>query len=364
MIEPGRKFVQGVKKYRYSINGQEKETELNENITTAEYWEYDSRLGRRWNIDPKPKVWESPYMCFGANPISNTDPNGDDWIGRKHKDGSVTTHWDKKYNKDSKLGKGEFYIGSSALITGTDDKLYELRSNGKAYLWGAPTVSNSTKGSNGSGFSIPAGASFLPASFNFTKGDVKQYEADRENFSKGDFSNLTPEQIKRYTRWAQADKDYRAMSIGVVGAFAAPFVVTGAAIATPIVYGAVSNAGTTAIAYTVFHTQRFVGAITAGSGVSVLLGRNMDHLKEFAKANNMITISSNFPKILTVLGNTRAMGVYNSLWVRYQSAAGSSFSISSNAFGGQYSSSYFMKLEFQLMNALQQSYNIIDTGTK
>jgi hypothetical protein len=78
MIEPGRKFVQGVKKYRYSINGQEKETELNENITTAEYWEYDSRLGRRWNVDPVRKEYESPYMAFADNPIWLTDYDGAD----------------------------------------------------------------------------------------------------------------------------------------------------------------------------------------------------------------------------------------------------------------------------------------------
>jgi hypothetical protein len=45
MIEPGRKFVQGMKKYRYSINGQEKTLEIFEGSTTAEYWEYDSRIG-------------------------------------------------------------------------------------------------------------------------------------------------------------------------------------------------------------------------------------------------------------------------------------------------------------------------------
>ena len=67
---PGRKYEQtSGKSYRYSINGQEKEKELNENITTAEFWEYDSRIGRRWNIDPKANLSISSYASFGNNRI-------------------------------------------------------------------------------------------------------------------------------------------------------------------------------------------------------------------------------------------------------------------------------------------------------
>jgi RHS repeat-associated protein len=76
MMQPGRSYSAGNQTYRYSINGQEKEMDLNENITTALYWEYDSRIGRRWNVDPIVKVWESPYSTFSNNPISYVDPNG------------------------------------------------------------------------------------------------------------------------------------------------------------------------------------------------------------------------------------------------------------------------------------------------
>ena len=64
--------------YRYGFNGQEKDTELGEGITTAEFWEYDSRLGRRWNLDPKPVTGISDYACFQNNPILNSDPDGDE----------------------------------------------------------------------------------------------------------------------------------------------------------------------------------------------------------------------------------------------------------------------------------------------
>ena len=78
MTQPGRKFTQGSSGYKYSINGQEKSDELNENLTTALYWVYDSRIGRRWNLDPKLNEYESPYLCFSGNPINMVDPDGDE----------------------------------------------------------------------------------------------------------------------------------------------------------------------------------------------------------------------------------------------------------------------------------------------
>jgi hypothetical protein len=44
--------------------------------TTAQFWEYDARLGRRWNIDPIDQISISNYACFGNNPIINIDPDG------------------------------------------------------------------------------------------------------------------------------------------------------------------------------------------------------------------------------------------------------------------------------------------------
>jgi hypothetical protein len=66
--------------YRFGFNGQERDDEVSGagNTYTAEFWEYDARLGRRFNIDPITRPWESPYACFAGNPIYNTDVNGDD----------------------------------------------------------------------------------------------------------------------------------------------------------------------------------------------------------------------------------------------------------------------------------------------
>lgn len=44
---------------------------------TAEFWQYDSRLGRRWNVDPKPHPSISFYATFSNNPIFYTDMFGD-----------------------------------------------------------------------------------------------------------------------------------------------------------------------------------------------------------------------------------------------------------------------------------------------
>jgi len=83
-------------KYKYGFNTQEKDDEPKRsgaredylrtktteqiygegNSTSAEYWQYDSRLGRRWNVDPVTYPWNSSYSCFNGNPIFYSDPNG------------------------------------------------------------------------------------------------------------------------------------------------------------------------------------------------------------------------------------------------------------------------------------------------
>lgn len=52
---------------------------------TAEFWQYDTRTGRRWNIDPVYKPWMSPYHAFSNNPISRIDPSGSQDVPSKGK---------------------------------------------------------------------------------------------------------------------------------------------------------------------------------------------------------------------------------------------------------------------------------------
>ena len=72
---PGRRYNSG--SYRYGYNTQEKVLELGEGHYTAEFWEYDSRIGTRWNVDPKRFPGVSPYVVNLDNPIVLKDKGGD-----------------------------------------------------------------------------------------------------------------------------------------------------------------------------------------------------------------------------------------------------------------------------------------------
>ncbi len=72
---PGRSYGSMSK---YGFNGHERSDELNNDLYTSEFAEYDSRIGRRWNVDPlaaKMPGW-SPYVYAFDNPVLNIDKDG------------------------------------------------------------------------------------------------------------------------------------------------------------------------------------------------------------------------------------------------------------------------------------------------
>jgi len=75
----GRSFSSN--SYKFGFNSQEKEDEIygEGNTYSAEYWMYDARLGRRWNIDPVDQISISNYATFANNPIKYIDHNGAEW---------------------------------------------------------------------------------------------------------------------------------------------------------------------------------------------------------------------------------------------------------------------------------------------
>jgi RHS repeat-associated protein len=72
--------------YRFGFNGMESDDEVSGggNSYTAEFWQYDTRLGRRFNVDPVVNFHSSNYSCFSNSPIIFVDPNGNsDYYSQK-----------------------------------------------------------------------------------------------------------------------------------------------------------------------------------------------------------------------------------------------------------------------------------------
>jgi RHS repeat-associated protein len=147
MLMPDRNPAAG-NGYRFGFNGQEKVNEIAGvgNHYTALFWEYDSRLGRRWNIDPKYTASESRYATFGNNPIFYTDPLGD----FKTKFGAwayKTTHGGGEIGRDTK--SGQYFVGNKVEYTGEGvgiayKRTFDWNGRGSAYDgsgWGHQTRS-------------------------------------------------------------------------------------------------------------------------------------------------------------------------------------------------------------------------------
>ncbi len=127
MQMPGRNYTSS--SYRYGHNGQEKDDEIFVGAYTAEFWEYDSRILRRWNTDPIVKPWESPYACFRGNPIYFADPSGLDGEGPNGEcsgDGKINDKGNTEiYGKNGITGKMEWTEYSNG---GPDDSNSNLSS--------------------------------------------------------------------------------------------------------------------------------------------------------------------------------------------------------------------------------------------
>ncbi|GAA4321088.1 hypothetical protein [Flaviaesturariibacter amylovorans] len=113
----GRRFAVD-RSYRYGFNGQEKSDEVDNfgSSMAAEFWQYDSRLGKRWNIDPRPVGGTSPYSTFMGNPIAFSDQRGDTSI--------TAAGGTMKAEIDDKSHKLEFYQPNSTYtVTGSQTRI-------------------------------------------------------------------------------------------------------------------------------------------------------------------------------------------------------------------------------------------------
>ena len=74
MEMPGRTYTNTtLTQTRFGFNGKETVDEISGkgNHNTALFWEYDTRLGRRWNVDPLASKYPSmsPYAFSANNPL-------------------------------------------------------------------------------------------------------------------------------------------------------------------------------------------------------------------------------------------------------------------------------------------------------
>ncbi len=128
---PGRSYNSA--DYRYGFNAQEKTNEIAGvgNHNTAMFWEYDTRLGRRWNVDPKPQINISDYAVNGNNPIENTDVLGDKF---RNWDISSNTQY---FRWNGYLSNAKYFADKTNLTQFNSTVLSLAKSNqiyGKVYL--------------------------------------------------------------------------------------------------------------------------------------------------------------------------------------------------------------------------------------
>jgi hypothetical protein len=161
--------------YRYGFNTQEKVDEISGsgNHFTALFWEYDTRLGRRWNIDPafEEKPWISVYHSFSNKPILNIDPSG-----------ANDDEYDKDGNKISKLGGNEidFYHQKNG-----DTKVIDKKTGASNIIKGGQTwIKDYTHRSKDISWAQ------LTFEWNYGTGPTKSLISDFSNTTMGAFGSL------------------------------------------------------------------------------------------------------------------------------------------------------------------------------
>jgi len=133
MLMPERGFSSH--SYRFGHNGQEpvnEQTGINGSHYTALFWEYDARLGRRWNMDPVDKPWMSSYHAFSNKPIINIDPNGalDGWI----EDDAGSVSWDPNTNSQEELDANYSGMQGYSYVSDANDPRTYTFSDGSGKL--------------------------------------------------------------------------------------------------------------------------------------------------------------------------------------------------------------------------------------
>lgn len=111
MMMPDRQWYAGSdsSSYSFGFGGQLKDDEVSGvgNSYTAEFWQYDSRLGRRFNVDPLSLSWESPYLCYHNSPLyfNNITGLSGESPGGEPKEGDYDESTNSVYGFDGTTGE-------------------------------------------------------------------------------------------------------------------------------------------------------------------------------------------------------------------------------------------------------------------
>jgi cell division protein FtsB len=126
MMMQERSFTSNTNENKFSFNGKENDNEIygQGNSYTTLYWQYDSRLGRRWNVDPRGRNWESSYGTLGNNPSFNVDFNGDKWDPSNNSKAIAQKH--KKHVNEKIISNNDQIENNKEKIQSLNSKLEEL----------------------------------------------------------------------------------------------------------------------------------------------------------------------------------------------------------------------------------------------
>jgi len=196
MVMPGRSFS-AASQYRYGFNGQEKSEEIGHGLTTATYWEYDSRIGRRWNVDPVLKEYESPYLCFSGNPIWLSDVNGDN--PGKGYNWTATKKWE-----DVQIAA--IRIAYNTLVERQVAKDFNWDKNAQ-YRIRATVLA--------SGYDLDKGSGFTKSQFIGAVNDYYKVFESAFNWSANETVSALTSTLKQYNNYSGDDASYQRFAIHV-----------------------------------------------------------------------------------------------------------------------------------------------------
>ncbi len=111
---------------RKKYNSYELNTDFDLNLNESFYRLHDPQIGRFWQVDPKPRIDESPYNAMGDNPVKYADPLGDIYHleGSKEDINAYIGLLEKTTGNKYKVNKnGDLIRMNKKLNTKTTDKI-------------------------------------------------------------------------------------------------------------------------------------------------------------------------------------------------------------------------------------------------